>query len=132
MLNLRADAHHLPFRDCAFAFCRCWHVLEHVKNPSSVLREIQRTSESASVRFPVDEGYYKQMVIGLLNLDKNMFLHSFRTMRRRAHKWIIKPFGNAKVSDRYIEYPKPHGRKGNLAGGRPKFRYYFEYEVTLP
>ena len=108
-------------------------MLEHVESPSLVLKEIERTSERASIRFPVDEGYYMQMIIGVLNLDWKMFFHAYRTLKRRAHKWVIRPFGNAKTSERYLEYPRPRGRKGKLLGRTgPRFRYYFEYEVTIP
>jgi hypothetical protein len=72
-LNVRADAHALPFRDKAFARCRCWHVLERVQDPPRVLSEIRRVSSSADVRFPVDEGYKMQMLIGVLKLGMGDF-----------------------------------------------------------
>jgi len=129
-LNIRADAHHLPFRDHAFADARCWHVLEHARNPRTVMEELRRTCKRVSVRFPVDEGYKMQMLIGLTNLEPARFIHAYRTFRRRAHLWIIRPFGNARISDRFIEYPVWHGRKGPIARRlfRPR-RYYFEWEV---
>ena len=46
-LNLRADAHHLPFRDRAFEVTKCWHILEHLKDPHLALREINRVSVHA-------------------------------------------------------------------------------------
>ena len=108
-------------------------MIEHVQSPLIVLKEIERTSEHVSIRFPVDEGYYMQMIIGVLNLDWNMFVQGYRTLKRRAHLWIIKPFGNAKPTDRYIQYPRPYGRKGKLVERTGlRFRYYYEYEVTMP
>jgi SAM-dependent methyltransferase len=135
-LNLRADAHKLPFRDGAFASCRCWHVLEHVENPVQVISELRRTCRSTSMRFPVDEGYYMQMMIGAIGLDWPMFINAYRTMKRRAHRWIIH-CPSATLSDRFIEYPRwiqalRYGRKARFLRrfSRP-FRYYYEMEVSM-
>lgn len=131
-LNLRADAHALPFRDKAFARCRCWHVLEHAQNPVQVLNEIRRVSSSADVRFPVDEGYKMQMLIGIVSLEWQIFKTAYLTFRRRAHKWIIKPFGPYRLSERYLVYPSwaIKGRKSRFLRGLVR-RYYFEWKVEL-
>ncbi|HZY94826.1 MAG TPA: methyltransferase domain-containing protein [Candidatus Bathyarchaeia archaeon] len=131
-LNVRADAHALPFRDKTFGTCRCWHVLEHVKNPIDVLNEIRRVSLSADVRFPVDEGYKMLMMIGILNLEWITFKMAYLTFRRRVHKWIIKPFGRFSLSDRYIMYPSwtIKGRKSRVLR-RLLRRYYFEWKVEV-
>jgi len=47
------DGQHLPFRERAFDRVICWHVIEHVKNPKLLLREIIRVCfGSANVRCP--------------------------------------------------------------------------------
>jgi len=151
-LNVRADAHHLPFRDRAFSFGRCWHVLEHLDNPAQVLLELWRTCERFDVRFPVDEGYYMQMVIGFLNLDFQLFLGAFRTLRGRFHLWRIGPsfverslkaqtkysLSSSTVSDRFIGYPSPRillsGRKSRLFRRffkTPIGKYYYEWKVEV-
>jgi len=151
-LNVRADAHHLPFRDRVFSSGRCWHVLEHIDNPTQVLLELSRTCERFDVRFPVDEGYYMQIVIGLLNLDFQMFLGAFRTLRGRFHLWRIAPsfieralysqtkysLSSPKISDRFIGYPSPRillsGRKSRLFRRffkNPLRKYYYEWEVKV-
>lgn len=131
-LNVRADAHALPFREKSFATCRCWHVLEHVQNPIQVLNEIRRVSLSADVRFPVDEGYKMLMMIGILNLDWLIFKTAYLTFRRRIHKWIIKPFGQFTVSDRYFAYPTwtTKGRKSRYLR-RFLRKFYYEWKVDL-
>lgn len=123
---MRADAHALPFRENAFSNCRCWHVLEHVEHPFQVVREILRVSLSADVRFPVDEGYKKHLLIYFLNFDVSGFLGAFRTLRRHAHLWIIDPslfsstvpYARVEVSDRRIMldpfWRLGFGRKGKL------------------
>jgi hypothetical protein len=145
-LNVRADAQALPFREEAFLSCRCWHVLEHVDNPFQVVREILRVSSSADVRFPVDDGYKKHLLIYLINLDLTGFLNAFRTLRRRAHIWIINPASlssmvpraRVEVSDRRILLDPlsrlSFGRKGRLL--RKVFRrgtvlggYRYEWKV---
>ncbi len=159
-LNVRADAHHLPFRDSVFGFGRCWHVLEHVENPAQALLELRRTCESFDVRFPVDEGYYKQMIIGALSLDAGMFLGAYRTMKGHFHLWRINPsfverslrggqskppLVNSTISDRFIRCPHSSGllsgRKSVLFRHilnalRPLLKratttYYYEWKVEV-
>ena len=133
MLNIRGDAHHLPFKDKSFEFVRCYHVLEHVKDPNRVLQEIQRVSCHADIRFPVDDGYKKYILLAFLNIDYSFFRGGFKTLRNHAHLWIIKS-KSAKVSTRYIEYPLTWFTRG---GRKAKFfrkiipvrRYYSEYEI---
>ena len=135
-LNLRADAQQLPFRDNVFSTCRCWHVVEHAADPLKVFREVRRTSQFSSLRFPVDEGYYKQILLGLIGLDWNMFINGYRTLRTRAHRWIIRS-SSARRTDRFIEFPRwlvilRHGRKGRLFARyfRP-LRFYYEFEISI-
>jgi len=159
-LNVRADAHHLPFRSRAFSFGRCWHVLEHVENPVEALLELRRTCESFDVRFPVDEGYYKLMIIGMLSFDVGMFLGAYRTMKGRFHLWRISPsfvenslrdgkskspLTNAMISDRFIQCPHSSGllsgRKSRLFRPvlhtlgphlkRAAMKYYYEWKVEV-
>ena len=135
-LNVRADAENLPFRDSAFSECRCWHMIEHSIHPMRVLAEIRRTSNSASIRFPIDEGYYKQMVIGLIGLDWNMFITAYRTLRKRAHRWIITS-PQARKTDRFVEFPRwlvvlKYGRKAKALSQLFKpLKYYYELEVRF-
>jgi len=151
-LNVRADAHHLPFRDSAFSFGRCWHVLEHLDNPTQVLFELWRTCEKFDVRFPVDDGYYMQMIIGILNLDFQMFRRAFSTMRGHFHIWRIGPafverslrgqteysLISSTISDRFISYPAPRillsGRKSRLFRRlfkTPIRKYFYEWKVEV-
>ena len=131
-LNVRADAQALPFRDKAFTNCRCWHVLEHVENPRLALNEIRRVSLSADLRFPVDEGYKIHMLASAVSFDWAEFKNAYLTFRRRAHKWIIKPFGMFCLSDRYLVYPTwaIKGRKSRFLR-RLSRRYYFEWKVEV-
>ncbi len=131
-LNVRADAHALPFRDKAFAACRCWHVLEHVRNPIQALHEIRRVSLSADVRFPVDEGYKKHILISAINLEWPAFKNAYLTFRRRIHRWVIKPFGKFSLSERCLLYPiwAIKGRKSRFLHVLLR-KYYFEWKVEL-
>ncbi len=86
-----ADAQQLPFRDCSFSFCRCWHVIEHVDGPRQVINEIRRVADHASIRFPTDNGVTSRFLIGLVTLDLHSITHSIRTWRTGAHKWVIIP-----------------------------------------
>src|ERR1700747_3240877 len=68
-LNLKADAHFLPFREKVFSETRCFHVLEHLKNPAVAIEEIRRVSERAVLRFPIDDGYKRRLLIAWSELD---------------------------------------------------------------
>jgi hypothetical protein len=47
-----ADAHHLPFRDGAFAYIICSHILEHMDDPPQFARELERTGEAGYIGSP--------------------------------------------------------------------------------
>ncbi len=47
-----ADAHHLPFRDKAFAYIICSHILEHMDDPAQFARELERTGEAGYIGSP--------------------------------------------------------------------------------
>ena len=47
-----ADASKMPFKDKAFDFSFCSHLLEHVKNPTSVINEIVRVSKRGYIEVP--------------------------------------------------------------------------------
>ena len=86
-----ADGQQVPFGDCSFSFCRCWHVIEHVDGPRQVINEIRRVADHASIRFPTDNGVTSRFLIGLVTLDLHSITHSIRTWRTGAHKWVIIP-----------------------------------------
>ncbi len=47
-----ADAEDLPFRDGAFDFVICSHLLEHVRNPAKLLKELQRVARRGYIETP--------------------------------------------------------------------------------
>jgi 2-polyprenyl-3-methyl-5-hydroxy-6-metoxy-1,4-benzoquinol methylase len=47
-----SDATKMPFKDGAFDFSFCSHLLEHVENPSAVIKEITRISRSGYMEIP--------------------------------------------------------------------------------
>jgi SAM-dependent methyltransferase len=49
-----ADAQALPFRDGAFDYCICMHVLEHVDDPAAMLREMQRVARAGYIETPTE------------------------------------------------------------------------------
>ncbi|HLF34884.1 MAG TPA: class I SAM-dependent methyltransferase [Cyclobacteriaceae bacterium] len=50
----QVNGNELPFRDKEFNLAICSHVLEHVENPRTTLREIRRISEYQVFEIPVD------------------------------------------------------------------------------
>ena len=47
-----ADAEELPFRDGAFDFVVCSHLLEHVRDPARLLNELQRVARRGYIETP--------------------------------------------------------------------------------
>src|SRR5438552_19130715 len=78
-LNIMADAHYLPFIDKAFNYVRCWHVLEHIAFPSLAISEIRRVGDSANIRFPVDDGFKREL------FRNSLALSSYRQCRVSFH-----------------------------------------------
>lgn len=49
---VEADAQSLPFRDSAFDYVICAHVLEHVEDPGRMLRELMRVASRGYIETP--------------------------------------------------------------------------------
>ncbi|HEX5689732.1 MAG TPA: methyltransferase domain-containing protein, partial [Roseiflexaceae bacterium] len=49
-----ADAHYLPFRDGAFAYTICSHILEHMDDPKQFARELERVSAAGYIQSPAE------------------------------------------------------------------------------
>ncbi len=47
-----ADAHHLPFKDKAFDYVVCYHILEHMDDPARFIREITRVGKRGYIQSP--------------------------------------------------------------------------------
>lgn len=59
--NITGDALTLPFVESAFDLCYCSHVLEHIRDPYKVLKELLRvTSDGGVLRVP-NGCYYRFM-----------------------------------------------------------------------
>jgi SAM-dependent methyltransferase len=52
-LDVRCDAHHLPFKDSAFDIVYASHILEHLFDPLAFLKEIERVArKKVIIRVP--------------------------------------------------------------------------------
>jgi len=108
-----ADAHYLPFIDKAFYYVRCWHVLEHIAFPALAVCETRRVGDSANIRFPVDEGFKRELFRNLLALSSYrqwrvalQGIHlAIRTRELGAHLWIIRPVGVEAHVNSYDLFP---------------------------
>lgn len=47
-----ADAHHLPFKDGAFDYVVCYHIIEHMDDPARFIREITRVGKRGHIQSP--------------------------------------------------------------------------------
>jgi hypothetical protein len=92
-----ADAHHLPFRDRAFAYAICSHILEHMDDPVQFAHELERTSAAGYIQSPSE-------------IAERLFHWSF-------HRWYVNL-----VDDTLVLHPKePTEPFGEL------FDYLYEY-----
>jgi len=96
-----ADAHHLPFKDGAFAYSICSNILEHMDDPAQFARELRRTSKAGYIYSPSE-------------IAERLFHWSF-------HRWYVNLVGETLVL-----YPKePAEPFGEL------FDYLYEYNPAF-
>jgi hypothetical protein len=92
-----ADAHYLPFRDGAFAYSICSHILEHMDDPQQFARELERTSAGGYIQSPSE-------------IAERLFHWSF-------HRWYVNLVGETLV----LHPKEPAEPMGEL------FDYLYEY-----
>lgn len=93
-----ADAHHLPFRDGAFAYIICSHILEHMDDPQQFARELERTGAAGYIGSPSE-------------IAERLFHWAF-------HRWYV----NLLPDGTLVLHPKEQGEPlGEL------FDYLYEY-----
>lgn len=76
-----ADAHHLPFKDGAFDYAICSHILEHMDDPVQFVSELTRVSKAGYIQSPAE-------------IAERMFHWSF-------HRWYVNL-----VDDTIILHPR--------------------------
>lgn len=139
-LNVRADAHFLPFIDKAFSLVRCWHVLEHLRDPNLALGEIRRVGVSGNVRFPVGDGFKRELMRNALALTSygqwrvgvNGMKLAYQTRRRRLHLWVLKPAGSSAHRNSFVLFPfLLSGRKSRLFRKIRIPSVAWEWEATI-
>ena len=92
-----ADAHHLPFKDGAFSYTICSHILEHMDDPQQFARELERVSAAGYIQSPSE-------------IAEKLFHWSF-------HRWYVNL-----VDDTLVLHPRdPVEPFGDL------FDYMYEY-----
>lgn len=92
-----ADAHQLPFKDGAFAYAICSHILEHMDDPRQFGRELERVSAAGYIQSPSE-------------IAERLFHWSF-------HRWYVNLEG-----DTLVLHPRePQEPFGEL------FDYLYEY-----
>lgn len=102
-LDIRGDAHCLPFDDNAFAHTLAYHVLEHCYNPYLVLREIARvTRNHVVIRVPNAENYK------FLNIDSG---HLYSWNAKTLETLLKKVFSVVEIRPTYVLRAKKYPRR---------------------
>jgi SAM-dependent methyltransferase len=93
-----ADAHHLPFREGAFAYIICSHILEHMDDPPQFVRELERVGEAGYIGSPSE-------------IAERLFHWSF-------HRWYVNLLDDGTLVLHPLEKGQPFGEL---------FDYLYEY-----
>jgi len=104
-----ADAHHLPFKDGAFAYTICSHILEHMDDPLQFAAELRRVSAAGYIQSPSE-------------IAERLFHWSF-------HRWYVNL-----ENDTLVLHPRePHEPFGELFDYLYAFNpaYYF-FQRSMP
>ncbi len=108
--NVVADVECLPFVDKSFSLVRCWHVLEHCKDPQKALNEARRVGLRVNAKFPYRYDRVPWVLSWLSTLNPRGTLGGLReiwldvatkTFEPRSpmrHRWMVPPFGRAKLN----------------------------------
>jgi hypothetical protein len=96
-----ADAHHLPFREGAFAYIICSHILEHMDDPQQFVRELEHSGTAGYIGCPSE-------------IAERLFHWSF-------HRWYV----NMLEDGTLVLHPRePQEPFGEL------FDYLYEYNAV--
>lgn len=124
--NLVASVEYLPFRDKVFSHARCFHTLEHCRNPGLALSELFRVSNELHLKYPIQNRYSQLIeIITLLRYIIFMF-----TKTPRYFHSVLSQLGEiGRWNERYGDhkwYISIKGQKTNRKYGIPH-----EYEVRV-
>jgi ubiquinone/menaquinone biosynthesis C-methylase UbiE len=124
--NVIADAHYLPFVDNSFSVVRCWHVLEHCRDPRKAASEAKRVGGVVNAKFPYRydrvpwvlsylSSFHSKTVYG--GLREVWIDVSTKTVQRHhplRHLWMVRPIRPAKLNRLPVPGFFVHGRKARL------------------
>lgn len=99
-LEVKCDAHYLPFKDESFDLIYASHMVEHCIDPKVVLEEFRRVSRkavviriiNAKVDYACETHFYSWNELTLENFLKNFFkdVKIYSSMRITPHKNIMR------------------------------------------
>jgi ubiquinone/menaquinone biosynthesis C-methylase UbiE len=112
--DVKCDAHHLPFRKGIFDGCYAHAVLEHVNNPFTVLKEINRVlkpKQWLEILVPTDSRLIHDQIRCFVTLRFRK-MWRYREDAKALHKWQYTEIGLRRLceSTRFsvleVSYPK--------------------------
>jgi SAM-dependent methyltransferase len=105
-----ADACKMPFRDKAFDYSLAFHVLEHLRNPSAFLNELQRVSKAGYIETPnaLFERIipYEVHLLEVMNVDEVLVIHKKRSSRPDEFLNELRILENSRAWNRFF-YANP-------------------------
>jgi len=126
--NIYASIEYLPFRDKVFKHVRCFHTLEHCKNPELALTELRRVGMEVHLKYPVSHKYsYLIELITLLEYTLYIFT------KRRPVLYLKAAIQQFKEIIRWRERYGDHKWYISIEGQKldRKYGVPHEYEVLL-
>jgi SAM-dependent methyltransferase len=106
-----ADACKMPFRDKAFDYSLAFHVLEHLRDPSAFLNELQRVSKAGYIETP--NALFERIVpyevhlLEIMNVDEVLVIHKKRSGRPDEFLNELKILENSRAWNQFF-YANPH------------------------
>src|SRR4051794_20026417 len=98
-VDVAADAHQLPFGDDLFQRVECDAVLEHVRRPEEVMREIRRVLAPGRATHPLAP------VLGPVRRPEEVMRETRRVLAPGGYAHLVTPFCHP-----FHEYPKNYRR----------------------
>jgi len=106
-LFIKVDVEKLPFKDKAFDFVFCSHLLEHVQNPGKAIEEITRVGKKGYLEVPLaafDLLKPFKSHLWFCELDKGELVFFRRKAEENLYTQTLKKFGQKYFDSPFFQY----------------------------
>lgn len=104
---VNADVENLPFKDRAFDFVFCSHLLEHVEDPGQAIKEITRVGKAGYLEVPfagLDLLKPFKSHLWFCFLDKGRLIFFRRDAAKNFYTAVLEKFGEKYFESPFLQY----------------------------